>query len=142
MILLAVAAKAQNKPIGKNKNQSQQAAKKKTITAEEAKVIYEQKNGNTDGYKRKSYSRKDIEESIPGEATVNNETTISADSSSTGSKTTPAIINQSQKQPKAIYKGPQKNSSVIDTKPTKPVSNEPKFIEHIEIEIGAGNNDK
>lgn len=142
MILLAVAAKAQNQTPVKNKNQKQAVIKKKPITAEEAKVIYEQKNGNTDADKRKSYSRKDIDESIPGEATVNNEIPNSADSSSVLIKTSPVINNQSQKQPKAIYKGPQKNSSGIDTKPNKPISTEPKFIEHIEIEIGSGNNDQ
>jgi hypothetical protein len=139
MILLAVAAKAQDKPLAKNKKQNQESIKKKPITAEEAKVIYEQKNGNVDGEKRKSYSRKDIDDSIPSETVMSRETIKTADSSIATKSTT--VINQSSRQPKAIYKGPQKNSSAVDVKPVSPLSNEPKFIEHIEIEIGSGNND-
>lgn len=139
MILLAVAAKAQNKSFGTIKNQNKEVIKKKPLTAEEAKVIYEQKNANANSDKRKSYNRKDIEDNIPTERVMNNEVTKNIDPAVV-TKPTPIVVNQSSKQPKAIYKGPQNKTSAPDTKPISPLSNEPKFIEHIEIEIGPGNN--
>lgn len=133
MILLAVAAKAQNNPPSKNNNQGQQVIKKKPITAEEAKVIYEHKNKNTGGDKRKSYSRKDIEKALPAGTTEPVQPVLSNDNKITNVFNPDSINN---KIPKAIYKGPVKTVPDNDSFQRKVV---PLFIDHIEISITPGN---
>ena len=137
MILLAFAAKAQDKNIAPKSTSKQVIKAKKHVSAEEAKILYEEKYGKQNPDKRKSYSRKDIEENIPEEPTVakTDEKLIIAD------KTQPASTNQKPEQPKAIYKGSKyKNES--DTLLIKTVLNKPRepvFLEHIEITIADNN---
>jgi hypothetical protein len=141
LLLLAVAAKAQTKNSSPSpaKNSSP-VKKKKTVSAEEAKVLYEEKNGRNNS-KRKSYSRKDIEESIPAETTaLTNTNTNTVYSSATPLKTETNTTIQPVNQPKAIYKGPTSKETVPEDSfyVYKPKPAAIKFLEHIELEIKPG----
>ena len=132
MILLAFAAKAQDKN-SNSKSITTPAVKKKQLSADEAKVLYEEKYSKQDSDKRKSYSRKDIEENIPE---ASGETKASAKPNEkiiTATKENAQITNQ----PKAIYKGP--SNKVVEKEPNlKPIEAKPKvlvFLEHIEVDI-------
>ena len=133
MILLAFAAKAQDKNSNSKSITTPAVKKKKQLSADEAKVLYEEKYSKQDSDKRKSYSRKDIEENIPE---ASGETKASAKPNEkiiTETKENAQITNQ----PKAIYKGP--SNKVVEKEPNlKPIEAKPKalvFLEHIEVDI-------
>ncbi|MGE5107011.1 MAG: hypothetical protein ACM3H8_05675 [Sphingobacteriales bacterium] len=144
MLLLAFAAKAQDKRNIPNSANNQVIKKKKPVSAEEAKVLYEEKYGKQYPDKRKSYSRKDIEEIIPEETVFMRENksveNLPVDKNNPTDQSITAS-SQNTKQPKAIYKGPQKNQpETIIVKPTASKNTEPVFLEHIEMNINSGNN--
>jgi hypothetical protein len=138
MLLLAFAAKAQDKNNVPKSNTKQFTKKKKQLSADEAKVLYEEKYGKQNTDKRKAYSRKDIEEKIPRETEeIKTEKVLAENKTIPAPKEEITISKQTPGKPKAIYKGPANKQPEKDT-PLKPVeikSRQPVFLEHIEITI-------
>lgn len=130
MLLLAFAAKAQGKNYKSKSITNQVTKNKKSISADEAKVLYEEKYGKQNPEKRKSYSRKDIEETIiQPEDGIKYKTVINENNDT--------AIPETYNKPKAIYKGPANKPTekepVLKTIVTKP--KELVFIEHIDVNI-------
>lgn len=138
LLLLAIAAKAQTKPVNPKNFKTQNTVKKKPVTAEEARDIFEKKNAGQNVNKRKSYSRKDIEDGVTGHGIPQMGKTATENIVIDAVKTTaPVADNTISKQPKAIYTGPQnKNTGTEKEKKGLVKPKELIFIEHIEIESG------